>query len=73
MINISSHAFLHDFLRAGEVQLHAFWFDVYSGNMFMFSKNRERFVLIDETSAQKLLAEVEEEKPNDIKFIKATA
>uniref|UniRef100_A0A915CVV5 Carbonic anhydrase n=1 Tax=Ditylenchus dipsaci TaxID=166011 RepID=A0A915CVV5_9BILA len=55
--NIASHGFLREFLEQGTVHLHAFWFDIYTGNMHMFSRTRQRFVLIDEESVPQLLEE----------------
>ncbi|TMS38138.1 hypothetical protein L596_004929 [Steinernema carpocapsae] len=59
--NIASHGFLREFLESGSVNLHAMWFDIYTGNMFMFSKPRKMFVLVDEESVDGLIQEVDPE------------
>jgi len=57
LCHIASHGFLQDYLLEQRVHLHALWFDVYKGDMFMFSRQHERFVLIDENSVDELEAE----------------
>ncbi|XP_077988628.1 beta carbonic anhydrase 1-like [Glandiceps talaboti] len=52
--NISSHAFLKDRLESDRVRLHAMWFDVYSGDVYLFSRQEKRFVEINEGSYEKL-------------------
>lgn len=55
MTNVASHGFLKDFLIKKDVYLHAMWFDIYTGEMYLFSRKREEFVLIDEASVNQLL------------------
>ncbi|KAI1726175.1 carbonic anhydrase domain-containing protein [Ditylenchus destructor] len=57
LTNVASHGFLREFLENGLVHLHAFWFDIYTGNMFMFSHDKESFVMIDEDTVPRLLEE----------------
>jgi len=57
--NIASHEVLKVFMSQKQVSLHAMWFDVYTGNVFLFSRPRKRFVSIDAESLDQLLAEVE--------------
>ncbi|CAJ0952829.1 unnamed protein product, partial [Mesorhabditis belari] len=56
--NISSHGFLKEFLERKEINLHAMWFDIYTGDMQMFSKRSRRFVTIDEDSVDRLTNEI---------------
>ncbi|KAI6181229.1 Carbonic anhydrase [Aphelenchoides besseyi] len=56
--HIASHGFLQEYLAEQRVHLHALWFDVYKGDMHMFSRERERFILIDETTVGELEREV---------------
>lgn len=58
--NIASHGFLQELLEDGSVHLHAMWFDIYTGNMYMFSKDRRRFVIVDENTVDELEKEVED-------------
>lgn len=37
------------------------WFDIYTGNMYMFSKKQEKFLIIDEETAPQLTSEVDDE------------
>lgn len=52
--NIASYSFLHDKLTNKELKLHAMWFDVYTGDFYMFSRDQQRFIEIDEASAEQL-------------------
>ncbi|ULT92946.1 hypothetical protein L5515_010008 [Caenorhabditis briggsae] len=57
--NVASHGFLKEFLESQTVDLHAMWFDIYTGEMHMFSKPNNRFVLIEESNVEELIDEVE--------------
>jgi carbonic anhydrase len=57
--NIASHEVLKVSMSQKQVSLHAMWFDVYTGNVFLFSRPQKRFVSIDADSLDQLLAEVE--------------
>ncbi|XP_070542501.1 beta carbonic anhydrase 1-like [Ptychodera flava] len=48
--NISSYGFLKNHLESDKVHLHAMWFDIYSGDVYLFSRERKRFVEITEDS-----------------------
>ncbi|VDM64099.1 unnamed protein product [Angiostrongylus costaricensis] len=60
--NIASHGFIAEHLEKRTVDLHAMWFDVYTGEMYLFSKPRRMFVVIDEDSVDLLKKEIEEHK-----------
>lgn len=36
------------------MDLHAMWFDIFAGEMYLFSKPQKEFVLIDEGSVDEL-------------------
>jgi len=55
--NVASHGFMQEFLKSRSVALHAMWFDVYTGDIYLFSRPQQRFALIDETSMQMLIDE----------------
>jgi len=55
--NIASYPFLHEKLEKDDVHLHAFWFDVYTGDFHMFSRERKRFVLVSEETYQHLVTD----------------
>jgi carbonic anhydrase len=59
LVHVASHGFLREFLQEKVVHLHAMWFDIYTGNMYLFSRERQRFVVIDEETVGELSAEVE--------------
>ncbi|CAJ0587772.1 unnamed protein product, partial [Mesorhabditis spiculigera] len=61
--NITSHGFLKEFLENRQVELHAMWFDIYSGDMYMFSKDNRRFMVIDEQTVEALTDEVNATQP----------
>jgi len=61
LTNVASHGFLKEFLSQRLVHLHAMWFDVYTGEMYLFSRKDQRFILVDEASVPKLIQEVESE------------
>lgn len=56
--NIASYGFLKERLRNHDLHLHALWFDIYTGNLFFFSRASKKFVLIDESSIENLIKEV---------------
>ncbi|KAE9420631.1 hypothetical protein Angca_003325 [Angiostrongylus cantonensis] len=60
--NIASHGFIAEHLEKRTVDIHAMWFDVYTGEMYLFSKPRRMFVMIDEFSVDLLKKEIEEHK-----------
>ncbi|ESO08091.1 hypothetical protein HELRODRAFT_156650 [Helobdella robusta] len=53
--NIASYPFLRDKLESGLVRMHALWIDIYTGDFYMFCRDYNRFVLVDEESYQNLL------------------
>lgn len=57
--NIASYPFLHDKLHSGKVRLHAMWFDIYTGNVFLFSRQRKQFVEVNEETFEHLLEDSE--------------
>uniref|UniRef100_A0A7E4UX30 Carbonic anhydrase n=1 Tax=Panagrellus redivivus TaxID=6233 RepID=A0A7E4UX30_PANRE len=61
LVHIASHGFLHEFLENHQVFLHAMWFDIYTGDMYMFSKQQKQFLMIDEETATTLNQEVDDE------------
>lgn len=56
--NIASYGFLRDKLRNHQLHLHALWFDIYTGNIFFFSRAAKRFLTIDESTIDNLIKEV---------------
>ncbi|GLG93132.1 hypothetical protein R5R35_012754 [Gryllus longicercus] len=56
--NIASYGFLKRKLETHQVHIHALWFDIYTGDIFYFSRQNKRFVEINEDTVEKLLREV---------------
>ncbi|CAG9854951.1 unnamed protein product [Phyllotreta striolata] len=56
--NIASYGFLKKRLEKHELHIHALWFDIYSGDIYYFSRAAKRFVLIEEDSFENLLKEI---------------
>ncbi|KAJ8933724.1 hypothetical protein NQ314_013854 [Rhamnusium bicolor] len=58
--NIASYGFLKKRLEKHELHIHALWFDIYTGEIYFFSRAAKRFVLINEKNFENLLDEVEQ-------------
>ncbi|XP_055603900.1 beta carbonic anhydrase 1 [Uranotaenia lowii] len=56
--NVASYGFLKRRLESHDLHIHALWFDIYTGDIYYFSRNSKRFIPIDETTIDKLLEEV---------------
>jgi len=48
--NIGSYPFMEPRMRDNRVKVHAMWFDIYTGDFYMFSQSEQRFVVITEES-----------------------
>lgn len=57
--NIASYGFLKKRLEKYELHIHALWFDIYTGEIYYFSRAAKRFVIINEENLDKLLTEVQ--------------
>ncbi|CAG9825255.1 unnamed protein product [Phaedon cochleariae] len=57
--NIASYGFLKKRLERHELHIHALWFDIYTGEIYYFSRGAKKFVAINEDNLHKLLEEVE--------------
>lgn len=58
MENIASYRFLKKRFEKSDLHIHALWFDVYTGEVFYFSRDEKKFVDVDEQNIGKLLDEV---------------
>ncbi|ENN75223.1 beta carbonic anhydrase 1 [Dendroctonus ponderosae] len=56
--NIASYGFLKKRLERNQLHIHALWFDIYTGEIYYFSRGAKRFVIIDESNFEKLTEEV---------------
>ncbi|KAL1140576.1 hypothetical protein AAG570_000506 [Ranatra chinensis] len=58
LANIASYGFLKRKLEANELHLHALWFDIYTGDIFYFSRQNKKFVEINEETMARLTKEI---------------
>ena len=58
--HVASYSFIHNAISSGRVHIHALWFDIYTGDIYYFSRSQKRFVEISETTAEYLLNEIQE-------------
>jgi carbonic anhydrase len=56
--NIASYGFLKKRLEKHQLHIHALWFDIYTGEIYYFSRGAKRFVVVDEGNIDKLMGEV---------------
>ncbi|KAF1748068.1 hypothetical protein GCK72_024535 [Caenorhabditis remanei] len=77
LVNICSHQILQEHLESGRLHIHGMWFDVYTGDDYLFSKDKKRFVVIDEKTVDKHLSELNarcplpEDQDGPVAFAKA--
>ncbi|XP_077294076.1 carbonic anhydrase beta isoform X2 [Arctopsyche grandis] len=56
--NIASYGFLKRRLESHDLHLHALWFDIYTGDVYYFSRRAKRFVIVDENTFNSLMGEI---------------
>lgn len=56
--NVASYGFLKKRLETHDLHIHALWFDIYTGDVYYFSRAAKRFVAVDESSVDNLSDEV---------------
>lgn len=56
--NIASYGFLKKRLETHQLHLHALWFDIYTGEIYYFSRRAKQFVEINENNFEVLMDEV---------------
>ncbi|VVC24333.1 Carbonic anhydrase [Cinara cedri] len=56
--NIASYGFLRKRLESHDLHIHALWFDIYTGDIYYFSRQKKKFVEINEMNVEKLVEEV---------------
>ncbi|XP_038209154.1 beta carbonic anhydrase 1 isoform X1 [Zerene cesonia] len=56
--NVASYGMLKKRLEKHDLHIHALWFDIYTGDIYYFSRRAKRFVIIDESTYESILAEV---------------
>jgi carbonic anhydrase len=53
--NVASHTILKEKLLSGAVSISALWFDIQTADFMMFSKEEERFLIVNEDSVDHLV------------------
>lgn len=56
--NVASYGFLKKRLETHDLHIHALWFDIYTGDVYFFSRAAKRFVVVDESSVESLTEEI---------------
>lgn len=59
MSNIASYGFLKARLESHDLHIHSLWFDIYTGDIYYFSRGAKQFVTVNEDNVGKLLDEVQ--------------
>lgn len=59
MENVTSYPFMRD-RKDGRIHIHAFWFDIYTGDIHCFSRKEKTFVITNEDTIPMLEAELDE-------------
>ncbi|KAA0189413.1 Carbonic anhydrase [Fasciolopsis buskii] len=57
MSNIYSYPLLSQKLMENEVRVHGLWFDIHTGQMYQFSRNKQAFLPINEETLSELVRE----------------
>lgn len=47
MLNIGSHSILRSYLNDNKLFVHALWFNIYDGELHLFSRKRKMFIRIN--------------------------
>uniref|UniRef100_A0A023F5I2 Carbonic anhydrase n=2 Tax=Triatoma infestans TaxID=30076 RepID=A0A023F5I2_TRIIF len=58
LANIASYGFLKRRLEQHQLHIHALWFDIYTGDIYYFSRQNKRFIEINENTIDMLSNEV---------------
>ncbi|XP_073947197.1 carbonic anhydrase beta isoform X1 [Choristoneura fumiferana] len=56
--NIASYGMLKKRLQKHDLHIHALWFDIFTGDIYYFSRRAKTFIVIDEATYETILAEV---------------
>ena len=63
--NIASYPFIASHLRDGTAKIHAFWFDIFTGEIYYFSRRKKYFEPITEKNVNDLLDELGDSRDPD--------
>ena len=57
--NVASYGFLKKRLETHDLHIHALWFDIYTGDIYYFSRGAKRYVAIDENTVEGIIEEIQ--------------
>lgn len=57
--NVASYGFLKKRLEQNDLHIHALWFDIYTGDIYFFSRQSKRFLSVTEDTIENIADEVE--------------
>lgn len=55
--HVAGFPFVQDKLLKGQMRIHAMWFDIYTGDVYLFSRNNKKFLEITEKTYKELMQE----------------
>ncbi|KAH9514813.1 Beta carbonic anhydrase 1 [Bulinus truncatus] len=58
--HVKTYPMLHPYVSSGELQIHVLWYDVFTGNVYMFSKSQRKYILVNDKNLPILLKDVED-------------
>lgn len=59
--NIVSYDFMKEKCIDGGVKIHSIWFDIYKGDVHMFSRNKKKFLILNEDNFDHFLQDTSRE------------
>lgn len=57
--NVASYGFLKKRLEQHDLHIHALWFDIYTGDIYYFSRQSKKFLSVTEDTIEKIADEVQ--------------
>lgn len=57
--NVASYGFLKKRLEQHDLHIHALWFDIYTGDIYYFSRQSKRFLSVTDDTIEKIADEVQ--------------
>lgn len=60
--HIQSYPFVRRKVESGELMLHGWWFDITQADVYAFEPEEDRFVLVEEGEAERIIARIEQRR-----------
>ena len=58
--NLKTYPIVEERLEKGKLRLHGWWFDLHHADVYAYEEEQDKFVLIDEAEAQRLLTRLDQ-------------